>query len=130
MGRTCTYDSQDIHFNMTPYPQSAYYVFSPTTLLPVLIIYMGNTSYHSGALDFTPCFWWGPCCSSIYFSELSFLIILFVFVLRLVCLMLPVSLDCLFFIVPLVVSNVYLPQILLSKVPFVDIKYERRGTPS
>ena len=46
--------------------------------------------------------WWGPCC------------VLFVFVLCLVYPMLPVSMDCLFFIAPSFFSNVYLHHVVIG----------------
>ena len=67
-------------------------------------------------------FQWGSCCSSFQFSVLWFLVgfvlliflvfcvvffVLFVFFLCLVQPMLPVCLDCPFFIAPSVFSNVY-----------------------
>ena len=55
---------------------------------------------------FTPSVWWGLYCSSCYFSVLYFCA-LFVFVLCLVYLMLPVSLDCPFVIAPSVFFNFY-----------------------
>jgi len=82
--------------------------------LPSNDIIKAQTSWvHSG-------FWWGPICSSVVFFYLI------VFVLYLVCPMLPVSLDCPFLIVPSVFSNVYWTSIELKIILFpVDLNWKQ-----
>ena len=67
-------------------------------------------------LGFTTSFWWGPCCSSWFHHQflvgsvlliLVVLPVLFFFVLCLVCLVLPVPVDC-----PFLSSRSIFPNVL------------------
>ena len=69
-------------------------------------------AYPSRASVFTPCVWWGPCCSSFMHG----VDVLFVFVLCLVCQQLTVSLNCPFLIASSVFSNVCLDRCIMYQI--------------
>jgi hypothetical protein len=82
--------------------------FLSLTLIPKYSSAFGVVSFMtSWAHSFSPCYWWGPCCSTFKFSVLCCVFfVLFFFVLCLACPMLSVSLECPFLIAHSVVSNV------------------------
>jgi hypothetical protein len=73
-----------------------------------------DSIYQSRAPGFTPDLWWGPCCSIFFvFCVLFLLVLCRPMSCVVLCLVLPVSLDCPFLITLSIFSNAYLVAFVL-----------------
>ena len=74
---------------------------------PFFLIFFGIIHFQIFCIRFTLDFWWTLLIIFLAFCVVFFIVVLFVFVLCLVCTMLPVSLDCPLLIAHSVFSNVF-----------------------
>jgi hypothetical protein len=83
----------DVHHFVLSYICVCLCILAVWVTLRVVVLWKIGTVCSSRVAGYAPRFWWGPCCSSVLVFCVVFFI-LFVFVLCLVCGVLPVCLDC------------------------------------